>query len=68
MYKRNIKTIITAPPECPPKVNVICQADTGSTARRLCNLSAEQYAPGKTKAINLSPGRDEYNTGNDIFG
>ena len=55
------ETNITAPPKCPPKVSAICQADTGSAARRHCNLSAEQYAPGKTKAINPNSGKDECN-------
>lgn len=68
--KKNIRTnkeiglkepLITAPPKCPPKVSAICQADTGSAARRHCNLSAEQYAPGKTKAINPNSGKDECN-------
>lgn len=58
---RIAEIIITAPPKCPPKVSAICQADTGSAARRHCNLSAEQYAPGKTKAINPNSGKDECN-------
>ena len=59
--RKQRKYTITAPPKCPPKVSAICQADTGSAARRHCNLSAEQYAPGKTKAINPNSGKDECN-------